>query len=240
MATKAQAILLGFDDPVRQKSLVDRLWTVGLRAKGAPDVPEAHRLMDMEGPFQIAIVESEADALAELISEFRKHISRAEARVLVFGSRISAPEIAAAREAGADFALWEPCHGSELRFVVNQAAYTETRGAIRDQLRVPTQLAAFVHSGAGRKPAGVYNLSMLGAYLETPRPNGSGATILVELLMRSGSVHLDAEVVTTNVPGNLRRPNRPIGMGVRFLAPRPEQEEALRRFVDERACTYAL
>lgn len=240
MAHKAQALLLGFDDPARAKALVDRLWNVGFRAHTARDVAAAHHMVDTEGPFQVAIVESECEDLPGVVTAFRKRVSLAEARVLLMGSRIAAPEVAAARDAGADFALWEPSHDSELRFVVNQAAYPDTRGAVRDQLRVPTQLAAFVHGGAGRKPAGVYNLSMLGAYLETPRPNGSGATIQVELLLRSGSIHLDAEVVTTNVPGNLRKANRPIGMGVRFLAPGPEEEEALQRFVNERARTYAL
>ena len=124
--------------------------------------------------------------------------------------------------------------------MLNQAAFDETRGKVRDQLRVPTQLAAFIHSGSGRKPAGVYNLSTRGAYLETPRPNGIGATVQVELLMLDASIHVHAEVVTTNVPGNLRKANRPTGMGVRFLEVGDEEEEAIAKHIETCANVYIL
>jgi hypothetical protein len=42
-------------------------------------------------------------------------------------------------------------------------------------------------------------------------------------------------VVTTNVPGNLRRRNLPIGMGIRFLGLSAETERVLCDFAAERA-----
>jgi hypothetical protein len=42
-------------------------------------------------------------------------------------------------------------------------------------------------------------------------------------------------VVTTNVPGNLRRRNLPLGMGLRFLGLRIETERVLERYTEERA-----
>jgi hypothetical protein len=43
-----------------------------------------------------------------------------------------------------------------------------------------------------------------------------------------------------NVPGNLRRPNAPVGMGVRFTEVPPEAKAALDRYIAERAKTYHL
>ncbi len=240
MARRAQALVVGFTDEDQQTAICDRLWEVGFRGFPARDAAHGTDLIAREGPFQVAVVFSRTEDLAHTVGALRAAVSVSNMRILLLGPRLGVRQIDDAKEAGATLGLWEPFHNSELRFVVNQAAFDDARGDVRDQLRVPTQLAAFVHSGAGRKPAGVYNLSLHGAYLETPRPNGTGATIRIELLMRDGSVELEAEVVTTNVPGNLRKANRPIGMGVRFTTMGPDQEEAVAKYINMRTGLYVL
>jgi hypothetical protein len=44
----------------------------------------------------------------------------------------------------------------------------------------------------------------------------NGAELEMEIRLPSGPVSLSAIVMFANVPGNLQRPNLPLGMGVRF------------------------
>lgn len=240
MAKRAQALVVGFRDETTKVGLCDRLWSVGFRAAPARDAAHAVDLLGREELIRVALLNSDNDGTVDAIRALRDAAPQSSLRIVLAGTRLAANGAGAAKEAGATFALWEPFHDSELRFVLNRAAFDETRGEVRDQLRVPTQLAAFIHSASGRKPAGVYNLSVLGAYLETPRPNGTGATVQVELLMRDSSIHVHAEIVTTNVPGNLRRANRPTGMGVRFLEVGDAEEEAIAKYIDSCADLYFL
>ncbi|MBW2241535.1 MAG: PilZ domain-containing protein [Deltaproteobacteria bacterium] len=240
MAARAQALVIGFGHEEAKIALCDRLWAVGFRALPARDTVHATDLLTRDEPIRVALVSSEAPDPASLIERLREARPAEMLRILLVGMRPDVATIDAARAAGAKFGLWEPYHESELRFVINQAAFDSTRGDVRDELRVPSQLAALVYSGSGRKPTGVYNLSLRGAYLETPRPTGSGANIKVEFLLEDGPVVLQAEVISTNVPGNLRKANRPIGMGIRFTEVGDEEEESLEKYILLRAGIYDL
>jgi hypothetical protein len=48
------------------------------------------------------------------------------------------------------------------------------------------------------------------------------------------AVAVAADVIFTNVPGNLQRPNLPLGMGVSFQDIDAEARQAIARYVDER------
>lgn len=240
MATRAQALMLGFGHEEAKIALCDRLWSVGFRASPARDSVHAADLLSRNEPVRVALVSSEAKDPAGLIESLREIRGVRTLRIVLTGMRPDAAILSAARTAGASFGIWEPFHDSELRFVLNQAAFDETRGDVRDLLRVPTQLAALVHSGSGRKPAGVYNLSLHGTYLETPRPTGTSASVEIEFLLPESPVRVQADVVSTNVPGNLRKANRPIGMGLRFTEVGPVEEEALAKYILLRSGIYTL
>ncbi|MCP3984286.1 MAG: PilZ domain-containing protein [bacterium] len=240
MAVRGQALVIGFGHEEEKVALCDRLWSVGFRALPARDTVHAGLLLSREEHLQVALVSSDAPDPASLVGTLRETRGEATLRIVLTGMRPDVTIIDAARAAGANFGVWEPYHDSELRFVINRAAFDKTRGDVRDELRVPTQLAALIYSGAGRKPTGVYNLSLRGAYLETPRPTGSGACIQAEFLLEDGPVVVEAEVVSTNVPGNLRKSNRPIGMGVRFTRVDAVQEEALEKYIATRSGIYDL
>jgi hypothetical protein len=47
-------------------------------------------------------------------------------------------------------------------------------------------------------------------------------------------------VVSTNVPGNLNRPNLPMGMGVQFLDAAPGARSALNGYVEERQADFEI
>ena len=56
----------------------------------------------------------------------------------------------------------------------------------------------------------------------------------ITLPLPSQELRVAGEVVLTNVPGNLRKRNLPIGMGIRFLGLSNEAERALTTYTAER------
>lgn len=159
---------------------------------------------------------------------------------IVTGKEPEADEIDGLRRDGVRFCLWDGFNDSELRFVINRALYDSTRGEVRDRTRVPTHLVGSVHSGAGKKTVGVYNLSSCGAYLETHRSMLKGGHVRLLLPLPSGDLGLEARVTSTNVPGNLKRDNLPMGMGVEFNTLDAETLATLEHFVAQRARSFEL
>jgi hypothetical protein len=163
----------------------------------------------------------------------------ARARVLRFiacGMRPDASERSLLRNAGVEFALWEPFDDHTLQFQVNRALAESTPPPRRRHaVRVPTNLPVRVTSGRREKQARVYCLSAEGAYLATPRPSLPRAMIHFSLPLPSGELRLSGEVVMTNVPGNLMRRNLPAGMGVRFTGHTREATASILEFTEARA-----
>jgi len=139
------------------------------------------------------------------------------------------------RSLGLQLALWEPFDDGTLRFQINRAVSGDTNEHGRRQLRVPTYLFARVHVGDRSKDAIIYSLSEGGAFLETPRASMNGATIDVEIRLPSQPLMVKAEVVFSNVTGNLQRPNLPMGMGVRFEGVSKQESKLLSTYISERA-----
>jgi len=140
------------------------------------------------------------------------------------------------REAGVRLALWEPFDDAVLRFQVNRAlADDPAAGVTRRAERVPTSWPVEVRLGARSRPARLYSLSARGAFLETAGPSLRRALVHVTLPLPGADLRVAGEVVSTNVPGNLRRRNLPIGMGIRFLGLSADAERALRDYTAERA-----
>ena len=159
--------------------------------------------------------------------------------LLVCGPRPEPDVRARLREAGAELALWDPLDDHTLRFQVNRALSRGAAGsATRGALRVPTHWPVQVRMGARARPAHVYSVSTRGAFLATPGPALRRTLVHVTLPLANEAgerLRVACEVVGTNVPGNLRRRNLPLGMGVRFLGLGPGDESALQRYTEERA-----
>ena len=161
--------------------------------------------------------------------------------LLVCGPRPDATTRARLREAGARLALWEPFDDSLLRFQVNCAlAGDAARNVTRRAERVPTAWPVEVRLGARARPARLYSLSARGAFLETAGPSLRRALVHVTLPLPAEELRVAGEVVCTNVPGNLRRRNLPIGMGIRFLGLSAHAEGALLRYTAERSLDLAV
>jgi PilZ domain len=229
-------LLVGFG--TEQESISGRLFLLNFRPVRAANLFEARTAFAEPGRSIGAVLiysglafrEEEARALREQAGD--------RPRFVVVGPRPG--DVKIWKDAGVELGLFEPFVDSELRFVLNEATHDPAEWATRADPRVPTPLIARVHSATGTKAAIVYNLSISGAYLETPRPTASGGHVRLELSLPSGPLEIEAAVVTSNVPGNLQRPNLPTGMGVQFCDPAPEAKAALQAYVDERRLAYRL
>ncbi|MEB2343467.1 MAG: PilZ domain-containing protein [Deltaproteobacteria bacterium] len=159
---------------------------------------------------------------------------------VAFGPRPAPDALVGLRRAGVTFALFEPASDEELRFVLNQALHRDGTAIPRAEQRVPADLPARIVTKHGEKVALIYNLSATGAYVATPRPTLRGGAVQLLFSLPGGEVVLGAQVMWNNVPGNLRRFNAPIGMGLRFTAVPADLQEELLCWVEQRARAYRL
>lgn len=138
------------------------------------------------------------------------------------------------RAAGIRFALWEPFDDATLRFQLNRAWNADRDDHKRANPRIPTYLHAQVGGGQRVKDGVVYNLSIQGAFIETPRASMAGASVEIAIRLPGCFIETRARVVFANVPGNLQRPNLPLGMAVRFESLDSQTSRKLKAYVRER------
>lgn len=145
------------------------------------------------------------------------------------------------RRAGVEHALWFPLDDHLLRFQANRALAggVPTRMA-RKAERVPTNWPVAFRLGGREKPAKIYTLSASGAFLATAQPSLPRTLVHLALPLPHGDARVAAEVVMTNVAGNLAKANLPAGMGVRFRGLTEETEAELLAFTLERARALRL
>lgn len=237
---RPQILVLGPDEAAR--NLSGRLSLIGAgRGVRVSDLDTALRAQSAAAqPFSVGFLSSE-HGLEDLPKALR---GVGQARTsgplpwVVFGPRPTSAVRANLREAGARFALFDPASDEELRFVVNEARYANAPALPRLEQRVPADLPARILAKNGEKIAVVYNLSITGAYVATPRPTLRGGSVQLSFSLPGGEASLQADVVWNNVPGNLRRFHAPIGMGLRFTETPADVQSELNGWVEERARAY--
>jgi hypothetical protein len=140
------------------------------------------------------------------------------------------------REAGFHLALWSPFDDRTLRFQLNRALLrSQADGSARGEVRAPLPWRVTIHAAGRRKEAQIYNLSQRGAFLETARPSMVGGELDLELQLPNGARLLPANVLHTNVTGNLRRAQLPVGMGIRFTDLSPTISHELAQIIAQRS-----
>lgn len=239
---REQVLVIGPEE--RARALAGRIGLVGC-CRGVPvsSLEAALRAQAVSPrPFAAGFVASDhglAD-LAEALRMLAAHGRDGRMRWVAFGPRPQPDALARLRAAGVELALFDPASDEELRFVANQALYRDEDGTLRADDRVPADLPARIVTRTGEKVALIYNLSPTGAYVATPRPNLRGGSLQLHFTLSGGEVALQAQVMWSNVPGNLRRFNAPIGMGLRFTSVPDDVHGQLLRWVEERAQAYRL
>jgi hypothetical protein len=138
------------------------------------------------------------------------------------------------RSAGVRSALWEPFDDAMLRFQLNRAWNADRDDHKRAHPRIPTYLHSQIGGGSRVKDGVVYSLSIQGAFIETPRASMAGAIVDIAIRLPNCFVETKARVVFANVPGNLQRPNLPLGMAVRFEELDGQASKKLKTYVRDR------
>lgn len=239
MSERQTVLLLPLEG--RLDDLSGRLLLVHYRGRTCASPSEAERLLRSEAPpIRAALIASEPNVpdLARCLQALREAASGSTLRFIAVGPRPAESVRQKLAFAGVDWALYDAFTDTELRFLLNRAAHDTGKGERREELRVPTTLVAKVKTSTGTKVAMVYNLSTTGAYLETMRPSQTGVRVTVELPLPAGTLELSAEVMSTNVTGNLRKENLPRGMGVRFEKLTRDAESALLHYVEQRTNAF--
>ena len=237
---RSQILLFGFGKA--HDELAGRVVVLGYRAVRAADLESARDLfMRQVQPVRVLLFSTTAPFRNR--GEELRALADAGAlrlRTVVSGPQPDPRELAALKRDGVRFCLWKGFNDAELRFVLNEALYDETRGQHRPSPRVPANVVVRVKSPAGEKAGMLYNLSTTGAFVETQRPGMPGGRIQLTIEFSDGAVAIPASVVFANVPGNLQRSNLPLGMGVRFDTGAPDAAARVAKYVRERSCAFEL
>jgi DNA-binding response OmpR family regulator len=213
----SQTILLLDGLDVTMEAVTDRLRglrCVAIRAKTADEALElaqGHAVgavilpSDLPGP----------DARA-LVGALRSCATGQGMTFLAAGPEPHLDQRDALRAAGVSIALWEPFDDALLRYQVNRALASIAGRRPRGALRVPCSVPARARTGDREKPGRLYTLSEHGLFFETPRASMRGVEVVLELQLGGQVLPARGRVALSNVPGNLRNPKLPVGIGVRF------------------------
>ena len=120
------------------------------------------------------------------------------------------------REAGVLLSLWDGYDVGILRFQVNRLVWGENPSSIRTAPRAPLHTPVRIEVGGREKEGVLYSISEGGCFIETPRASMDGATLRMVFMLDEREFDFEGVVVFANVPGNLQRPNMPLGMAIRF------------------------
>lgn len=199
-----------------------------VRAKTARDAQEVVR--DPRFLLGAVVIPQDLPALdlANSLSTLRTGVRLGELPMLACGTRPDANKRERLRRAGVEHALWFPLDDHLLRFQANRAlAGGGPVRVTRSAERVPTHWPVSLRCAGRERPAKVYSVSSTGAFLATQIPAHPKTLVHLALPLPGDDVRVAAEVVMTNVPGNLAKANLPVGMGVRFRGLDENGEAAL-------------
>lgn len=228
-------ILLVESDPVRTDGLATALVRIGVEPVRVEDLADAVAMVKAR-EYAISAVVVPSDLPGGALHKALKSMRRREPVLpaMAYGKQPDGRQAKALRAAGVLLALWDGYDEGVLRFQANRLLSGDTQTAERGSRRAPLHVPVRIRVG-GREKAGIlYSLSEGGCFIESPRASMDGAHLTLSFELDDRAFEIDGDVVFANVPGNLQRPNLPLGMGVRF-DPLPEPaRDSLKRFVQGR------
>ena len=171
--------------------------------------------------------EFEGKTLRKALKSMRRRVPVLPA--MAYGKVPTAAQRKVLRQAGVLLALWDGYDEGVLRFQINRLVSGENQNAVRGSRRAPIHTPVRIVVGGREKQGEMYSVSEGGCFVESPRASMEGAQIQMSFVLEERSFEVEGIVVFANVPGNLQRPNLPLGMGVRF----PDLSDTKRRAIGE-------
>lgn len=228
-------ILLIESESGKTDALATQLVRLGVEPIRVDDLAEAIDTIKAQ-EYSIAAVALPSHLPGKAVHKAMQSIRRREPMLpaLVYGKQPDAAQRALLQKAGVLLALWDGYDEGMLRFQINRLVSSETQSMNRRCKRAPIHAPVRVLLGGREKQGTLYSLAEGGCFIETPRASMDGARLHLVFSIDSASYALDGCVAFSNVPGNLQRPNLPLGMGVRFEDVPNEVRAELARFVQER------
>ncbi|MEM9174132.1 MAG: PilZ domain-containing protein [Myxococcota bacterium] len=228
-------LLLVESDPARTEALAAGLVRLGVEPIRVPDLADAVAVVKSKEYAIAALVvpaETQGGALRKALKSMRRREPVMPA--MAYGKTPDGKQAKALRNAGVLLALWDGYDEGMLRFQANRLLSGDTQNAVRGSRRAPAAVPVRILVGGREKDGTLYSVSEGGCFIESPRASMEGARLTLRFILEERAFELEGEVVFANVPGNLQRPNLPLGMGVRFDAVPPPALDSLKQFIQDR------
>ena len=232
-------VLLIESDSERTEALATGLVRLGVEPIRVADFADAVAVVKAR-EYAIAAVILPSDAPGRDARKALKSMRRREPVMpaMAYGKAPDGKQAKALRSAGVLLALWDGYDEGILRFQLNRLLSGDGQASVRGSRRAPAAAPVRLVVGGREKDGILYSLSEGGCFIESPRASMDGARLTLRFELHERAFEIDGVVVFSNVPGNLQRPNLPLGMGVRFGEMPPAALDSLKQIIHER--TQAL
>jgi hypothetical protein len=215
----------------------------GLDPLYAVDVEKALELASGYGERIAALVFPGALPLESLdlaLDRLAPHLTIGAESVLIVAPPRQRARMAALRDRGIRWVVWEPYDANELRFVVAAALASGDLLEPRRGLRVPIRLPVSLRHERATHEAEIRNLSAGGAYLALAAPPEVGASLLLEFPIGERLLRTSAQVVHRQPECGGRCAEAGPGMGVAFAPLPPLETRLLAGFLRERVDSFRI
>lgn len=234
-------ILMIESDPNRSENLATHLVRLGVEPIRVADLAEAVETVKSK-QYAFGAVFLPSDLPSKLVHKAMKSMRRREPALpaLAYGKMPNPEQADQLRRAGVLLALWDGYDEALLRFQVNRLVSSDFQHSVRKSRRVPVHLPVRIVVGGREKVGMIQSLSQGGCFIESPRASMDGAKLRLLFTLDGDALEIDGVVVFANVPGNLQRPNLPLGMGVRFKDAESDALGTIADFVRDRMATLEV
>lgn len=228
-------ILLIEDDRGESDALATRLVRLGVEPIRVDHVNEAAEVVKSK-EYAVRGVLLPSNLPGSEVHHAMKNMRRREPTLsaMAYGKVPDPTQRAHLQRAGVLLALWDGSDDGVLRFQLNRLVTQDSEHSVRNSRRAPTHTPVRMLQGEREKAGMLYSLSEGGCFVETPRASMEGAELRMLFQLADIDYDMNTVVVFSNVPGNLQRPNLPLGMGFRFKDMPDEARWQLADFIRDR------
>ncbi|MGH7288476.1 MAG: PilZ domain-containing protein [Myxococcota bacterium] len=215
----------------------------GLDPLYTTDADEACQLARQEQSRIAALVVSGAIEIARLDPMLREIVPRlagGAAAIVVVAPPRQRSTLAALRDRGIRWAVWEPYDESELRFAVAAALASGDVLETRRGLRAPLRLPVAIRNARLSREGELRNLSVGGAYVALSEPPEPSASLGLEFPIGERMFRTQATVAHRQCGASDRSAERGPGMGVAFTGMTPLEVRLVAGFVRERVESFRI